>query len=1118
VSSTTLPDQMERDRIERELDTSMLVEAAAGTGKTTCMVKRMLGLLAADKCKIQEMAAVTFTRKSAAELRSRFQVALEDAVRLSNGNAKPRLEDALSRIEQCFTGTIHSFCARILRERPVEAQVDVAFQEADEIADSVLRDRAWDEYVARVYASDSSLPAQFDRLGIEIRDLRGAFHTYATYPDVDEWPAPEVDPPDFTEVRELLEEVAVHADRIRPLFPNNQSDWVELMRKYDRVRRMVRHNDLNRTTDLVPILRQFTKADVQPYEQWKHGQREAKEEANVWKEFQKRAAIFLTQWRKHSYPTCMKALAGAREIYDDLREAAGLLNYQDLLLKAVALLKDKPTIRGYFRRRFTRILVDEFQDTDPMQAQVMMFLTADDENETNWQECRPINGSLFVVGDPKQSIYRFRRADIVTYKTVKDIIARNGTVIQLQTNFRSTASLIGWVNRTFEAKFPADETPQAPAYVHLKPAPDREVEEDLTSLRNLSLTQGEIPPGPPLRKGGKEVVAVSPPCKGGLGGILTLPSVQVLRIPENLPGQQVPAYEAELIAHAIRTAVDNKVTLPHSDKPVQPGDFLIITRRRKNLAIFSRQLQGVGLPHEITGGDAVNQSRELSLLHVCLSAVTEPDDPVALVAVLRSELFGISDSALYHFKRAGGVFSLKAPLPNGLDRSDAETFADAFNRLNRYARWTRVLPPVAAVEKVVADLGLAVASSLDADGNVRAGSLFKAVELLRSAQAGEWTVTGLVNYLTGLIDQREKHDGLPALPSENPGVRVMNLHKVKGLQAPVVFLADATGETGISPLAHIDRSRQTVKGYLAVRGRRFNGYAPVLALPADWEELQEVEKKFESAERTRLMYVASTRAGAELTISQRVPSKEGRNRDNPWKFFYEATEDCPAMLDPGPIDRTPQEQHSMSEAACSEAEAAIAARWEVVKAPSYLVASVKAISAAKSIVPLSGAEHGTEWGSVIHGLLQAAIVDPGLDLESLAHSLVAEQDLGVEAVDEAVTTVRYVMASEIWRRAMNSCQRLVEVPFQIMKSADGAPDTLLRGVIDLTFREPAGWVIVDYKTDRRPDSELQSLVDRYREQVRLYGESWASITGEPVCEIGLYFTHIKAYVRVEKST
>ena len=151
----TPPDQDQRDIVLNELDKTLLVEAAAGTGKTTGMIGRMVNLLASGKCSIDALAAVTFTRKAAAELRARFQVELERASRSAETGHRKLLSEALSRIERCFIGTIHSFCARMLRERPVEAGVDLAFEEIDEAADQELRRLAWDEYVADLYATDS---------------------------------------------------------------------------------------------------------------------------------------------------------------------------------------------------------------------------------------------------------------------------------------------------------------------------------------------------------------------------------------------------------------------------------------------------------------------------------------------------------------------------------------------------------------------------------------------------------------------------------------------------------------------------------------------------------------------------------------------------------------------------------------------------------------------------------------------------------------------------------------------------------------------------------------------------------------------------------------------------
>jgi ATP-dependent helicase/nuclease subunit A len=130
----------------------MLVEAAAGTGKTTILISRMVSLLVEGKSVVETMAAVTFTRKAATELRARFQLELERAFRQSGGRRRARLAAALSAIDRCFIGTIHSFCGRLLRERPVEAGVDVSFEEMDETEDQLLKQTAWDRYVARLYA------------------------------------------------------------------------------------------------------------------------------------------------------------------------------------------------------------------------------------------------------------------------------------------------------------------------------------------------------------------------------------------------------------------------------------------------------------------------------------------------------------------------------------------------------------------------------------------------------------------------------------------------------------------------------------------------------------------------------------------------------------------------------------------------------------------------------------------------------------------------------------------------------------------------------------------------------------------------------------------------------
>jgi ATP-dependent helicase/nuclease subunit A len=156
-------------------------------------------------------------------------------------------------------------------------------------------------------------------------------------------------------------------------------------------------------------------------------------------------------------------------------------------------------------------------------------------------------------------------------------------------------------------------------------------------------------------------------------------------------------------------------------------------------------------------------------------------------------------------------------------------------------------------------------------------------------------------------------------------------------------------------------------------------------------------------------------------------------------------------------------------------------------------------------------EHGAEWGSVIHTLLQAAMAEPGSDLEALASSALAEEGLDRASAPAAVETVRAVTGSDLWRRALESERALVEVPFALgLEGASG--DAVVRGRVDLAFREQGGWVIVDYKTDAVGKAAVPAAAARYAPQVRAYAEAWRRVTGEAVREAGLFFVSAGAYV------
>ncbi len=488
--------------------------------------------------------------------------------------------------------------------------------------------------------------------------------------------------------------------------------------------------------------------------------------------------------------------------------------------------------------------------------------------------------------------------------------------------------------------------------------------------------------------------------------------------------------------------------------------------------------------------------------------MTEPDNPLALVAALRGELFGVSDAALYDFKRLGGPFSFRSPVPGGMDEADAGALADAFARLEEYSLWLAKMPPVVAIERIAADLGLFVSASSAPGGEFQAGSLGKAIELLRAAQANAWTAADLVEHLGKLVRREEPYDGVPARSHEEPVVRVMNLHKVKGLEAPVVFLADPSGASAHPVELHVDRSGSKVLGYLIVSEKEGRRRPEVLAQPPGWGSLAEEEGRFQEAEGLRLLYVAATRAGAQLIIARR---RKNRGK-NPWQFFEGHLDGRPELADPGGQRALAAEKVCIRDEDVTKARRSIGDRWLAARAPGYAVAAAKEISVTSPGLARASGEHGTEWGTVVHVLLETAAKNAGADIRALAASALADQGLEAALADAAVETVRAVMRSDVWARAAASERRLAEVPFQTLVEPAEGPPTVLRGVIDLVFRERDGWVIVDYKTDDPRGRAVEELVEQYRPQVLTYADAWEGAAGEPVREAGLYFTRPGRYV------
>ena len=459
AKKTPPPDQPARDRISRDLGTTFLVEAGAGSGKTKSLVDRMIALLAAGRASIDTLAAVTFTRKAAAELRGRFQVALEQA-RLAEKDAevRGRFDAALTGLERSFIGTIHSFCARLLRERPVEAGIDPEFRELEEHEDRVLLEKSWDEYQAKARLENEAALRGLDEAGLDPGDLEAAFKAIAEFPDVEPVPG-RTGPPDFGAVRRDLEKLIDLASALVPRErPEKGRDPLQnLFIRLFRRRRNIGFTDGRRLMESVEL---FEKTLCCKKTYWAKKEDGLRLLAAAESFQEKVAGPAIREWREFRHTRALAFLGPAIRFYAEKRRAEARLNFQDQLMLSARLLRDNPEVRRYFRKRFHPILVDEFQDTDPIQAEILFLLTGTSDTEKDWTRLAPAPGSLFLVGDPKQSIYRFRRADIDIYNLVKDRIeASGGETLALSANFRSLRPIADWVDPLFDPRtggaFPA---------------------------------------------------------------------------------------------------------------------------------------------------------------------------------------------------------------------------------------------------------------------------------------------------------------------------------------------------------------------------------------------------------------------------------------------------------------------------------------------------------------------------------------------------------------------------------------------------------------------------------------------------------------------------------------
>ncbi len=1038
-----LEDTHARGRAAGDLDTSFLVEASAGSGKTTLLVARLLAWVLSGRVALPGIVAITFTEKAAAELRLRLREAIERARPDAGPVERPRLDQALADLELAPIRTIHAFCGDLLRQRPVEAGVDPGFRIADPLEAALLLEETWERWLERAAADAPPALQEAVALGVPIRTLRElAFALVAERDLLDGLPEPL--PEDFAalnrEVRDRL--VDLHAaaptgpratgdDRV-PSAPGRREGRARpatagadrLVRYLEELVAWVRHTDAlgeaEQVTALLTELPFRNVAAVGAQAVWGR-ERIARARAALGELGEAVAAARAV--RLHNLAaTLARWLTGFVAAYRERLARLGLLDFHDLLVVTRALLRDRPDVRRDFQRHYRTLLVDEFQDTDPLQLEIAFFLAEDPGGPpaTAWDQVRLEPGRLFLVGDPKQSIYRFRRADIETYDRARQILATQGQLLTLSTNFRSVARLLDAVNRLFAPQMqPPEDGAYQPAYAPVVPAPDA--------------ADGD---GPLLLDWPADAPAPS--------------GVEARR-----------ACEAAALAALVRRAVDEAAWTVRDrasgrPRPAGFGDVVCLFRTLGGASLYEDAFRAADIPYRTVGGRHYYARSEVGWALAALAAIEDPYDPVALVATLRSPLFGAPDGAFLAHAAAGGRFSYLAPLPAGAHPA----LADAWRILrDLHARRTRE-SPAAIVEALYVETEVLATYALDPHGDQRVANLLRLLDTARALEAtGRGTFRALVRWLQAQDRGGYEESESPVAEEGDEVVRLMTVHAAKGLEFPVVILPDLEWDRGAdSRRLVVDRRAETA------------GLAVFLGKVVEWEvatanltALREREQRRADAEQLRLFYVATTRARDQLVL----PLLFGLTPQGFAAF-------CAPLLDEdGGARRLLVEPR---------APAPPVAPWAPVPAlldaAGWMAARDATLApgrqATEPLHPSGGAAArgpGVRLGALVHAALAAANLAEGPAGAGAAVEAAARR-LGErgERLEAARRLVARALATPPYQRAAKAPRAVHELPVAAL--VDGR---LVAGVVDLVFETPDGLAVVEVKLAPADDAARSQL-------------------------------------------
>jgi len=1151
VAEAPPPDQAARHRIAGDLGRTLFVEAGAGSGKTTALVDRVRALVTTpadpatgpDPVPLGAVAAITFTEKAGAELRERLRQALERVA--VDGPDRPGADAAraaLDELDGAAIGTLHSFAQRILAEHPVEAGLPPRIEVLDEVTSGVQFERRWARFSDALFEDPAYARTLLLLFAAGARDStpRALARTFDTNWDLVE------------------ERVPAHAEAPGPV-----TDRLEAV--LDRVDTACRQVELcHDPTDLLA-------ERLGQVAEWLRGVRDASDELAALEALRAAREANLPSFRcrggragSWSVPVArVKAdLAEAGEAIDtalagvatecahhlgsairaftlasaDERRRAGQLEFHDLLVMARSLLRDPvhgARVRTALHQRYQRLLLDEFQDTDPIQIELAVRIAAAEPGSeaagsAPWDEVEVAPGRLFVVGDPKQSIYRFRRADVALFLAAADRFApRPEGPVSLTANFRTGAGIIDWVNTTFSELL--DEVPAHDLLVPSQPA--------YTPL-------DAVRPDPPVG-----------------------PAVAVLGRAAHEPGTRsgaVRTAEAADVVATVRRAMAERWQVDDRRggwRDATLGDVTILVPARTSLPYLEDALTEAGIAYRAEASSLVYATRAVRDLLMVARAVADPTDHLRIVSALRTPLFGCGDDDLFRFKvERGGHWGYLGPQPDTVP--DDDPVAAGLAALAHWHDRRAWLSPSALLEDVARHrraLELAFAEGRPRDVWRRLRFVIDQARAWSDATGGN-----LRDYL-GWIGHQTVEGARVAeavLPeTDDDAVRIMTIHAAKGLEFPITIVSGLSSTPGSGPRA--GDARFPPEGGVAY-------YLGKHAETPEFTASRPLDEQMGFDERVRLLYVAATRARDHLVVSlhragrkrppsspasrtnaeilvdgmgerlARLPDAAGDGPAPPtppaappvappapfatWRAEHQAalaaagrptTVSATALTEEGgpevepPEPAGPEDEPAPPPPAGPEGQLALDFSGpprppDLDRAPDGADAGLRKRPGDLDRPPWLKGRYGTAVGRAVHGVLQTVPLDAAPDDPAVAAAVAAQCQ--AEAVPDRAATVQELVGRALGSPSVREAAARPHWREIFACTPVGDEDRLLEGYVDLLYRGPDGLVVVDYKTAGTAEpAELDRRVDGYRRQGASYALAVARATAEPVVRVTFCF-------------